>query len=933
MVSLLSRACRACVTMNVTLLALAMLMGLALVSCSGVYDPLAPPTSQEEVSDGMDLTRFSESDSNRMLWGYYRMHLNEDHTEIEVEPIRTASVHLNALSLLESKGPANLAITDMFVHDDLTITVAIQLTHPFAMFPEYTGFDVRGIVMMPQEYYWPMHDLITPGVYPGEFSLLNWDGFTRRWNPSEFSEADSPFNYFDGMLIPDGTGELVDSQVNPYKDFYTDSNRHMFQPGYQQIQHYHMSFPPGPTVFGYAIDASWSEHVVNDLHVSEFTSDEKALWKSKDASLAGGIASSDYWSYGWNGSVGVWDEDSLSYGTNGEIHILFSPKFTVPANPSEYHMTLDHELSFDEDNSKNDDLAGIFITPELDIDALVQVFPTGHGYETTDEIAGLEWWYKDFAGTVPDTFDLTDPVNILGADKFHFAFVFVTMNGDDGSNEGGWILKKMVLRDDNAPPTNIPDDFPIAANSKEPYNIELASTEGELQCSIEVWAGGSTQLSVAVSDWNEGAKFGNQKVALEGPMLFDGLLHPTGGAGTTSEYSYIFNVPNNIALTPGEYPVFFSIQVNDPDPTYIPANPNLPLSAYDMFMLEVVEVIPPFCLDNPAIHSVYGGTWQLTGSYPAQHYDAAFLPEIVGGQGGLFFDGGIDSGTQHMMVASIDGDGGDVGTNSLVELSGTEAGTALVCEANMLNGHLLIVSSSDRDNLKVYEADGTFLKEYDLGDNAEDSISEPVCLTTNPDNGDIWLVAHKGNEGIFLERWAFNMMGSDFEYYRDPDATVDLTDYLGTANPEPLAIGINTYYQTLYLFHSRYFGSVECFDMSELPPVHRPEWSQSSIFEESISTTSISGLRKVVGADMVIDHVDGELDAQCRMLVFANSESGGSTLVKIDAFGHNLSSVPLGTQFSCMALNNLPDVADRPLILFPVVGGTEYVVFLPPVGW
>ena len=176
------------------------------------------------------------------------------------------------------------------------------------------------------------------------------------------------------------------------------------------------------------------------------------------------------------------------------------------------------------------------------------------------------------------------------------------------------------------------------------------------------------------------------------------------------------------------------------------------------------------------------------------------------------------------------------------------------------------------------------------------------------------------------------VQGSTFEYVSDPLAKLDLSEWLGP-DPKPLGMAINGWASRLYLYHARFFGSIDVFDISSGVPEYDPTWSVSGLFTEAIETTEIPGLRKVLGGDIVIDHVDGEEGAQCRTLLYANTMGGGSWLRKLDVWNQTLAVVPLGSPWSCMTISNLPTSTDRGVVLFPMGGGAEYVLFSAPVDW
>ncbi len=724
---------RAVINGFITVLLLTLLPLSGCTNSSGPVEPSLYPDLSESTS--------GQAVSNRYLLSQYDLFFNEDRTSCELTPAREGTLHLNVLHFVEFFAPGNVAVDDWYLHEDGTLTVAILFRHPFDI-KEYTLFDLRGIMMMPAAYWWPEHVVNTPGMFVGQSALLNPDGFTRRWNPYEFMDKPVPFSYFDGALTK-GMGEFVETVVNPYRTYWTDTNRMYFLAGNEVINHFHLSIDPGQARVGLAFDCSWEEPIV----------------------------------------------------------------------PS----------------------AGSLMIP-------------GH--------------------------------------------------------------------------------FPLTANSIEAYDIQIAGLEGQLECSVGEYAGGSQNVHVNVKSWQKEAYVFFTTVNLEIPDLFEGVINPWTGGGTSSDFTYQFNISNPSIKEPGQIVGLMSVESAKKDGTYVEG---MPLTAYQLLVLDIVEVAPPMCNSSTAIHSTFGGSFSLNGSNGITHLDSSFLPKLIGGEGALFFDGGIEGGVQRIQAAAIPPLGGNVSTNTLIKRTGYNAGNSLVVQSNEYNGHLYVVSDSDPDNFLIFDGTGALLKEFDLGD-GENGHNEPVSVTTDPSNGDVWLIGDKGNEGIHLERLVYLEQGEPFDYVFHTAAKIDLSPWLGS-DPKPLGIGINTYYKRLYMFHARNNGSVEVFDISVYPPVHLDEWSSSSIFLKEITPTQVAGLRKYIGGDLVIDHVDGDFEGRCKILIFANTYDGSSMLVKLDVWAQTISTANLGSPYSCMALSNLTAPSDRSLVFFPMPMVNEYMIYYPQAGW
>ena len=126
---------------------------------------------------------------------------------------REARFHLNALKFLESYCSDCLKITQIKNNGDGTIDLTVQITHPFKGFPQFTGFDVKGILMFDGSYQVyndnPWHNMQLPEPFylvswrqMGDPEVLNADGYTPRWSPVWDQGSDQPmFNDWPGKYV------------------------------------------------------------------------------------------------------------------------------------------------------------------------------------------------------------------------------------------------------------------------------------------------------------------------------------------------------------------------------------------------------------------------------------------------------------------------------------------------------------------------------------------------------------------------------------------------------------------------------------------------------------------------------------------------------------------------------------------------------------
>jgi hypothetical protein len=198
-----------------------------------------------------------------MLWGEWTWYIDETHENIDVVPKRAGRFHLNALKFLEEYCSDCLKITSIQNNGDGTINVNVKITHPFPDNPEFTGFDVKGIIMFNGSWEADWNSKV---LFPfdeaarvsyrefGDPELLNADGYSPRWCPEWPSVSEMPiFNYYEGKY----TNGTPTANINGFINFYTDEERHMFRVGQTVTRTYHIALPPGPVIAGYAVDACW----------------------------------------------------------------------------------------------------------------------------------------------------------------------------------------------------------------------------------------------------------------------------------------------------------------------------------------------------------------------------------------------------------------------------------------------------------------------------------------------------------------------------------------------------------------------------------------------------------------------------------------------------------------------------------------------------
>ncbi|HDS30478.1 MAG TPA: hypothetical protein ENN67_05475, partial [Firmicutes bacterium] len=211
----------------------------------------------------------------------------------DVVPIRGADYTVDVVNFLQypAGNPANLQIEITDLTNWLTLgemTLNIRLTHPFPGMGQFTGHDVKGVLVSSGSKF-GIYD--TDVVYSNGIDdaiLLNADGYTRWQNPVEFPPDGTIFKFIPGWLGNPDIG-IFKSTINGYKYFADNigisqtvqeyfqssinvSRRGQFTPGTANIRQYKLRFPMvagSPSiVFQYAVIAHWVEpdnYQPNDL--------------------------------------------------------------------------------------------------------------------------------------------------------------------------------------------------------------------------------------------------------------------------------------------------------------------------------------------------------------------------------------------------------------------------------------------------------------------------------------------------------------------------------------------------------------------------------------------------------------------------------------------------------------------------------------------
>jgi len=229
---------------------------LLLASCaSETRQPIAP-----------DARGAREAPScSHQLWGIWDVEVVPDgagSAEVIFTPVHSAQVHLNVVGLVEAGPGTAVGIEPPVKLENGILDVNVRLTHPFSNL-RLSGFDVRGILIGHGSFGGFSESMFYAG--PTDLDLLNADGHTRLWNPTQYAGS----GYVDGKLgKPDALANFT-ATLNGYKYFadgltpnmavgnMLKAKRGAFTAGSTNTRHYTIRLGDKGLTFQYAIDANW----------------------------------------------------------------------------------------------------------------------------------------------------------------------------------------------------------------------------------------------------------------------------------------------------------------------------------------------------------------------------------------------------------------------------------------------------------------------------------------------------------------------------------------------------------------------------------------------------------------------------------------------------------------------------------------------------
>jgi len=242
---------------NKSYLVILMLL-LVVYGCSsnGVKNPVTAGNFEPGKLDATP--QITTENNNRYMIGYWDVFIPDDHSSIELFPLRTTDMHFNAVRWLEETPCSTcLTVENIMIMPSGLLSAGFRLQHPFPGLDRFNGFDVRGIFISGGNYTFPYSEQTISWFSDDHPRMVNYDGYTDLFNPTDFPE-DLPvppcLKYVPGNR---STGGDLSATLNPFVAYQTWEPRRMFVAGAAETHQILLDLPDGPIWFGYAVDVSW----------------------------------------------------------------------------------------------------------------------------------------------------------------------------------------------------------------------------------------------------------------------------------------------------------------------------------------------------------------------------------------------------------------------------------------------------------------------------------------------------------------------------------------------------------------------------------------------------------------------------------------------------------------------------------------------------
>ena len=350
-------------TVLLATIALAMFVAMG---CSGSGTSPVMPNADPGITTGSDLSG-QTSGSHTYIAGYYDIYLDIPTKTMEVVADRTANFTLNVIPFLNQMTSPSMGITfgSLTVDDTdpalLGVDVEFEWHHPFPTLEQYKAYDFMGVIISNGDttlnYESPAGNPMTVGQYGTDTYMLNADGYSRWFNPTEFTTT-LIFGW-----APGGIQNLAgNALLNPYKAYgmglgpeddlwtwlTTNPNEGLWDTGMGRLMQLEFpNDPPGDALtFAYAAVLCWEEQYdgpYTPYHRAEPIGCNVTVTPNiyYDGTTTGGnlILDADLWSWGAQPST-VKVESTVLSGV-----VATDPGIVGGDNYSTYHLDVPADVS------------------------------------------------------------------------------------------------------------------------------------------------------------------------------------------------------------------------------------------------------------------------------------------------------------------------------------------------------------------------------------------------------------------------------------------------------------------------------------------------------------------------------------------------------------------------------------------------------------
>jgi hypothetical protein len=869
---------------------LALLFALVL-GCSGIGNSPASPRPIDLQSN-----QASVQQNGRILWGLWHVDIDPVTLYAQVTPLRGVQFNANVTQFLQppfSKtnmlsfkiNPGSTPSTGYFEVD-------VIIKHPFPGLNQYRGFDVRGILIADGSVQ-GNHDSSLTYAGEDETHLVNADGWTRWWNPTEFTSFNSIFGFTSGKLAP-----MVkpSATLNGYK-YYADelsttgdistldiSQRGSFgaYPGINTRQfniQFAMSGGKPVLSFNYAVDAGWSEpdpafkpaYPIEAFNYSANCQEAYSLNCGFDGSTAYYIDSSD------NGGdihasleIGDWQALKTSGNVASEVSSIWVESNSLGIAPVQI---LPSAIVS----------GGNGVTSSVYTFDITGVQPSGLANQTI-LVSVVASSPSDYAPQIDGSGSFAYPQAPLTAYKFFN----VPILGSQPNTTPAVISIAPIygaLDSSNLPAVITGQDFKQNATAQLVKNDAPGVILGATIQSVS--PDGTTINCTFNMDTSSGAELGTYdvKVTNPGPPTLSGLLDDGFTIYPKSTCSEVYK-----------------------DQLYSGSFAN-----YIDYMNDLA-----FTKDGLLLHRVKVGA-----EYDLYGFDVS--------------ENDVAPGT--LIVQNMQG-----GTNSVFSIDVDDQTGNIIYAVGTANGNAV------NNTLYIYKRDGTY-----VGNIVNQNTDHLTCVDTDSD-GSIWTIGHTfvnpggsppdyGISKYFIDHYKYN--ASDGSYSYDASGSIDATSKLYTYYWPTIfdcAISYTNHRMLIYSYGTNYLGALDIYDLSSGTPV----WVKkvTNIFLSS----QIGGLNGAANGnwlysdDIEIDHSNPVAES-CRIVVIGhnNAQGYGQAVVKLDEDGNKLdtwwnpSANSEHRLFTSCAINPVYDDPDGSYLtcneFFVYITGNQFYTFKMPTGW